>query len=139
MRLKCDNDTRLAVEELVAIHDLTLPQTTSATRRFLTKMPPETALRLLVLRRADVLGQSTYMREEKLGQLDAFERLLGEAVAENSCWTLDKLAIKGKDLIALGIKPGPAVGEALKRALDGVVDGEVPNERDALLRYLLEE
>lgn len=137
VRLKCDNETRLAVEELVGIHDLTLPQTMPETRRFLAKTSPETALRLLVLRRADVLGQSTYMREEKLGQLDAFERLLGEAVAENACWTLDKLAIKGSDLIARGMPPGPEVGKALKGALNAVIDGIVPNDREKLLDYVL--
>ena len=136
LRLRCDNATRFQVEELVAIHDMTLPQTLPATRRFLTKMPPETAMRLLVLRRGDVLAQSRYMREMKLGQLDAFEALLSEAVAEDNCWTLDKLAIKGADVIALGIEPGPEVGRLLKKALAGVIDGNVENERGALLDYL---
>lgn len=136
LRLKCDNDTRLAVEELVAIHDLTLPQTLAATRRFLAKMSPETALRLLVLRRGDVLGQSTYKRREKLTQLDEFERLLGEAVAENACWSMDQLAIRGSDLMALGVRPGPELGGLLKQALDAVIDGVVPNDREKLLRFL---
>ena len=136
LRLKCDNDTRTAVEELVAIHDHTLPQTMAATRRFLGQMSPETALRLLVLRRADVLGQSTYKRAEKLGQLDEFERLLGEAVAENACWSMDKLAIKGSDLMERGIKPGPELGKLLKQALEAVIGGIVPNDRERLLRYL---
>lgn len=136
LRLKCDNATRTEVEELVAIHDMTLPQTLPATRRFLTKMSPETAMRLLVLRRADVLAQSRYMREMKLGQLDAFEALLSEAVTEGNCWTLDQLAIRGADVIALGVPAGPEVGKLLKKALAGVIDGAVENERTALLEYL---
>lgn len=136
LRLRCDNDTRVQVEELVAIHDMTLPQDMPGTRRFLAKMPPETAMRLLVLRRADVLGQSRYKREMKLGQLDAFERLLSEAVAQGPCWTLEQLAVKGADLIALGVAPGPEVGRLLKLALSAAMDGIVSNERGALLDYL---
>ena len=38
----------------------------------------------------------------------------------------------GRDLIAAGLK-GKAVGEALQALLEAVMDGKVPNEKDALL------
>ena len=41
--------------------------------------------------------------------------------------------MSGNDLLALGLKPGPAVGETLSRLLDLVLDEETPNEKEALL------
>ncbi|MBQ2203845.1 MAG: tRNA nucleotidyltransferase, partial [Oscillospiraceae bacterium] len=43
------------------------------------------------------------------------------------------LAVNGRDLIALGIPEGPAVGRTLNALLEAVLGEEVPNERDALL------
>lgn len=135
-RLRCDTETRRLVEQLIALHDHPLPQTLPAARRFLAKTGEETVRRLLVLRRADVLAQSTYQRAEKLKQLDDFEALCDQVCQDRSCWTIDKLAIRGADLVALGMSPGPAVGRRLRQALDAVIDGTVPNDRDALLHYL---
>ena len=37
------------------------------------------------------------------------------------------------ELMALGFAPGPALGKALRALLEGVVEGRLPNEKDALL------
>ena len=44
-----------------------------------------------------------------------------------------ELKVSGNDLIALGIPPGPKVGVLLKRLLDAVINGKIPNEKEALL------
>ncbi len=137
-RLKCDNETRTAVETLVELHDCDLPATMPQTRRFLTRVSLPTARRLLLLRRADVLGQSPYQRERKLRQLDDFAALLDQAAAEGLCCSLEQLALRGSDLVALGIAPGPEIGRRLRLALNAVLDGEAPNERAALLAWLRE-
>ena len=43
------------------------------------------------------------------------------------------LAINGSDLIALGMEPGPVIGHVLQVLLNEVVDGDVLNEREALI------
>ena len=83
LRLKCDRNTRERVELLVSLHDRSLPEDLPQTRRFLAKTGLDGARELLVLRRADVMAQSEYQRKYKLGQLDAFARLLDEAEAPN--------------------------------------------------------
>ena len=57
----------------------------------------------------------------------ALERLIGTG----ACVTIAQLAVNGRDLTALGIS-GPAVGRALERLLNEVIDG-APNDRAALL------
>ena len=43
------------------------------------------------------------------------------------------LAIDGRDLIALGLKPGPVFRDVLQQLLDWVLEEPSRNERDGLL------
>jgi len=47
---------------------------------------------------------------------------------------LADLAVKGDDLIAAGLRPGPAIGETLARLLDEVLEDPTRNTRDHLLQ-----
>jgi len=47
--------------------------------------------------------------------------------------TLKDLAVKGDDLIAAGVRPGPDVGEMLARLLDEVLEDPTRNTREYLL------
>ena len=58
-------------------------------------------------------------------------------MAEDACFSLKQLAVNGNDLKALGLR-GPAVGRTLEALLNKVVDGELPNEREALLEFVTE-
>lgn len=50
--------------------------------------------------------------------------------------TVRDLKINGADLLTLGYKKGPALGQALRNLLDLVLSGSVPNQRKALLAAL---
>jgi len=47
--------------------------------------------------------------------------------------TLKDLAVKGDDLIAAGVRPGPGVGEALARLLEEVLEDPARNTKEYLL------
>jgi tRNA nucleotidyltransferase (CCA-adding enzyme) len=49
-----------------------------------------------------------------------------------------QLHITGDDLLAAGVPQGPEIGERLRRALERVLDGEIPPDRDAELAAALE-
>ncbi len=53
--------------------------------------------------------------------------------ANNPPLGLKDLAVKGDDLIAAGVRPGPDVGEALARLLDEVLEDPTRNTREYLL------
>jgi tRNA nucleotidyltransferase (CCA-adding enzyme) len=46
---------------------------------------------------------------------------------------LKDLAVKGDDLIAAGVRPGPDVGEALARLLEEVLEDPARNTKEYLL------
>ena len=68
-------------------------------------------------------------------ELDKAEEILDKLLAEDACFSLRQLAVRGGDLLALGLG-GPAVGAALETLLEKVVDGALPNDRTVLLEYL---
>jgi tRNA nucleotidyltransferase (CCA-adding enzyme) len=47
--------------------------------------------------------------------------------------TLKDLAVRGDDLIAAGVRPGPDVGEMLGRLLEEVLEDPARNTREYLL------
>jgi tRNA nucleotidyltransferase (CCA-adding enzyme) len=87
---------------------------------------------LLELKRADVLAQSLYEREEKLAYVDTFEALYKQILKNEDCVTKKDLAIGGKELIAMGMKPGPKIGETIDALLDAVLEEPALNTREKL-------
>ena len=130
-RLKCSTEFRETVVRLVAWHDRDIPRTDKAIRRALGKLGERDLRRLVLLKRADNLAQAPEFRDRQL-ELDKGEAILDRLLAEDACFTLKQLAVNGRDLVELGLA-GPAVGRVLKALLDAVVDGELPNDRQALL------
>lgn len=52
------------------------------------------------------------------------------------CHSVDEFAINGDDLLNAGIPAGPAIGKYLHRLQLAVLDGEVANDKNAILAYL---
>ena len=102
-------------------------------RHLLARIGEENMRDLLRMRRADAAAHAPAAAARLTALADEDERLLNEIAAEHGCLRVKDLAVSGNDLLALGLKPGPAVGETLSRLLDLVLDEETPNEKEALL------
>ena len=131
-RLKADNRTRERVCAFIAEHDNRLPPLRKAVRRFLSKYDSDFFTDWLAVRRADTLAQSDYFRKEKLEELDELRKLCDVILSEDPCLKLDKLAVRGGDMAALGLK-GREIGEMLDELLLLVVDERIPNDKQALI------
>ena len=51
------------------------------------------------------------------------------------CYSIDRLDVNGKDILSLGYH-GTEIGEMKKLLLQAVIDGEVENKKEALLKFL---
>ena len=140
--LRCDRETRDRVILLVRNHDIRMRTESGAVnldRSFLLRRLNrfgEKDLRALIrIHRADRIatGYSSREREDRrmAERMDALDALL----AEHPCFTLRDLAVNGRDMQALGLR-GPDVGSALQQLLEAVMDGKVPNEKDALNEFV---
>lgn len=135
-RLKFDNDTLNKVSRLVYYHDYRMPAAARNVRRAMNKIGEELFPLYMEVRRADVLAQSTYLREEKIRNLDEIEELYREICRMKQCVSLKDLAVNGRDLIEAGMSPGKEIGEKLKELLELVIENPGLNDKKELLRRL---
>lgn len=131
-RLKSDSETRQRVCELIRRHEDRFEPNPKAVKRLLNKIGPAAFDDLLLLMEADELGKREEFRLSE-SVFNEFRRISGEILAKNECFSLKNLAIGGKELISAGFKPSPEMGKILNRLLEAVIDGEIPNEKTALL------
>lgn len=134
-RLKFDTATIDRVKRLVYWHDYGMGELPGrkSFRRALNKMGMDLFEDFTYIKRADILAQSDYHREDKLKNLEILEEYYKEVVEQEQCVTVRDLAVSGKDLIEIGMKPGPELGEMLNILLDKVLDDPELNERDVLI------
>ncbi len=130
-RLKFDKATREAVIMLVLWHDREIPRTEKSIRRALRKLGEERLRELTEVKRADNLGQAPAYRA-RLKDVEQIQRMMEDLLARDECISLQQLAVNGRDMLALGLR-GSEIGEALEELLSAVVDGDLPNQRAALL------
>lgn len=129
-RLKYDNDTIHKVCMLVRYHDERPVLDEVSVRRCMRDMDLDFN-DLFEIKRADTVGQSDYMREEKFAYIDHFEALYRENLS--NCTDKKHLAVNGGDLIKEGIEKGPQMGRIIDRLLDDVVMDPAENTKDNLL------
>ena len=134
-RLKFDNDTIHMVCKLVLYHDYgnSVEPDMRIIRRAVNRIGEEAFPALFEIKRADVLAQSDYMRQEKLDLIDRWQRLYGEVRELGQCVSLKMLAVNGSDLIRAGWKSGRELGEVLQKLLELVLEQPQCNRPEILL------
>lgn len=135
-RLRFDNDTIHKVERLVFYHDYRPNLTDKSIRRLVTKIGKELFPFYLLVQKADAMAQSEYKREEKLHNIETADKIFQGIMEREECLCLKDLAVTGKDLIDLGIKPGKEIGEILNKFLEMVIENPELNQKEILLNNL---
>jgi tRNA nucleotidyltransferase (CCA-adding enzyme) len=132
-RLKFDNDTLERVCNLITYHDYRFPAEPSDVRYAIYKVGERDFPLLFEIRYADTMAQSSYKRQEKLELISKSREIYEQIVRDGDCVSLKGLAVNGKDLIKLGIKPGRQIGLILDNMLRDVLGDPAHNTRDYLL------
>lgn len=129
-RLRFDHETRENVCTLVEYHDRPFGPDASRLRRRLSRLGEAQVRRMLMLKKADCVGQETH--PENIAALCRLEALLGVILAEAQCVTLAQLAVNGHDLLALGMR-GREIGRTLRALLAHVLQHPDDNQKAHLL------
>lgn len=135
-RLKFDNATKRDVLELVLYHDATIEPTLKSVRRWMNRVGYEQLMRLTDIKIADSLAHTEGTQDSWLIKWKAIREVADQIVEQDQCFSLKDLAVNGNDMISLGVPEGKEIGRILNELLMRVIDGDLPNERDALLEYL---
>ncbi len=133
-RLKFDNVTIAKVKKLIQWHDYGMGDTPSlrSFRKSLSKMGADLFDEYVLLKKADILAQSDYMRNEKLKTLAVLQGYYDEIMCEKQCLSIKDLAIDGSKLIAMGMKPGRELGDMLQYLLETVLEEPALNTAETL-------
>ncbi len=138
-RLKFDNETIRTVTKLVCYHDYRMEATPANVRRAMNRIGVELFPYYLAVRLADAKSQSTYMRREKIENIVEIRNLYKQILMENQCVTLRQLAVSGRELMELGMKPGRELGAMLSELLEYVLDDPERNTKENLCKYVKEK
>jgi tRNA nucleotidyltransferase (CCA-adding enzyme) len=134
-RLRYPNALRSLVCRIVRHHMFSIGNGDARrARRFLAKYGDALAFELIDHKEADYRGKRMVGEPpiSDLEALDRFRRLLRQEQA--SPHRLADIAVDGRDLLAIGFRPGPDLGRALQALLHDVVDDPSLNTKDALLQ-----
>ena len=82
---------------------------------------------------ADFAGKSEYGRENGYDDYLYVVETFNKIVDEEQCTCSAELNITGKEMIAMGVKPGPKIGDIFDRLLDMVLENPQLNENEKLI------
>jgi tRNA nucleotidyltransferase (CCA-adding enzyme) len=138
-RLRFSNSERERIVGLVRHHLICYSDewTDAAVRRWLRRVTPELAEDLYDLGRADAVAKGlddTATLNSETEKLSRLQSRVEKLLAEGAAVTVRDLAIRGNDLIqALGLRPGPLLGEILRELLEEVTDSPERNTKETLI------
>lgn len=130
--LKCDNYRRNMICQIVKYHDIPINLSRKHIKRMISKMGHEIFQYVMLAHMADDSAKADFV----LPRVDEERRIIEiaeEIVNSQSCLTVKDLAISGKDLSSM-IEPSPLMGKVLSKLLGEVLDEQLPNEKEALMR-----
>jgi tRNA nucleotidyltransferase (CCA-adding enzyme) len=128
--LRIDKTTIDQVCKLIKYHDTPIVADERIVKRWLNRLSEPLFRDLLKIKRGDNLAQAY---RDRLAELDKLEALLNKVIREQACFSLKDLAVKGDDLMALGIEKGPEIGRILNQLLEGVMDEAYENKKNVLI------
>ena len=122
---------------LIAVHDAPLPADDAGILKLLNRNGAIFLRRLCALKYADLDAHArTPEVAARRADVEAFEHRMDE-LAKTGCYTMRQLTVNGADLMDAGIPTGPDVGATLQMLLTAVMEGKLPNEREALLKAVI--
>lgn len=134
--LRLDRSTIQQVVTLIKHHDDNVDGITEAgIRRMLGRLGEDAFDHLMHLKKADNLGQNRE-RSNRIPNLERVCLVKEEILANEKPYKLNQLAVNGADLMELGFKPGPQMGKTLEKLLDLVIEGDLSNTKEELIKYL---
>lgn len=131
-RLKFDNETIQNVTGLVTYLPMAAEPTEEGVRRAVCRTGEALFAMLPTVWRACC----TENDHDTLNRLEKVEILYARIKERGDCISQRTLAVSGRDLIALGMKPGKELGDVLGRLLDHVLTYPSDNEKETLLQLV---
>ncbi|MBQ2745126.1 MAG: CCA tRNA nucleotidyltransferase [Lachnospiraceae bacterium] len=129
--LKFDNKTIDICKRLHAVSKEHMPQTKPELRRMIVRFGKE-LFDEYVFTFVTVLNDKGLYTLSSKKEIDIARSLYDEIIADKDCISMKDMAIKGADLIAMGMAPGKAIGNILDKLFQKVLDDPSINTYEQL-------
>ena len=129
--LKCPKQYITDVCLLVRLHDTYIKPDRIQVHKFMSMYPDEILNKLKVLQRADILAHSP-LGQNRINRLEELNVISEELKASGAVFDVKDLEIDGRDIISLGVKEGPVIGEILEELFGHYVEGKCVNTKESL-------
>lgn len=123
--LKSDKKTTIETKTIIENLPLKAEMSSKEIKTMFSKIGEEMFFKLVSL-------ESAFADKAKKAVLERTKAAAENIIKRGECYSLSALKISGKDLSTLKIE-GRQIGQVLKRLLTAVINGEIPNNKDALL------
>lgn len=133
LRLKSDNATLDRAVVLVREHDAAWPTTPAGMRRLIGRIGEDNVRLLFDVHRADLAAHSDFAKEKNTAGIRAALLLFEDVLDAIPAFTVKDLPVNGADLMALGMKPGPAMRQVLEQLLLELQEETLPAQREPML------
>lgn len=138
-RLKFSNATIEAVTHLVAEHMFHYDPlcNDAAVRRFMVRIGEKSLNDIYGVRLADMAGMHNVppvYDSPAVQRLFELEKRVEDELKKQSALSIKDLAVNGRDLMEIGIKPGKDMGRILQELFETVLDDPAQNEKQTLLK-----
>lgn len=119
---------------LIRNHDVRYSGSPKQLKRLIARIGESRTHKLFKIFRADIMAQSDFEKQKKLELVDLAEKDFNTIIETEQCINLKQLKVNGNDMIAIGIKDGRKIGYVLNKLLNMVIEDEIPNDRQKLLK-----
>jgi len=133
--LKYDKEMTNVIKKLVLYYDAEIQPTSKNIKRWLNKTGVDLFEMLLEIKKAHIKAQDNFVKEKSY-DIDQIEFIMADILIKKQCFNLKELAINGKDLIKIGLPAGKYIGELLNELLNMVIDEEIENDKNIMLKYI---
>ena len=117
---------------LVRLHDTYIETDRTEVHKFMSRYPKYILDKLKVLQKADILAHSP-LGQNRLKQLDKLNEIEDELRSSGAVFNIKDLDIDGNDIIALGVAPGPVIGQILSQVFENYLEEKCLNTKGSLL------
>ncbi|MCL2678294.1 MAG: CCA tRNA nucleotidyltransferase [Clostridiales bacterium] len=124
-------------EQLILYHHAELPPQPPVLRKLLSQTGEENTRLLFAVREADLRAQRP--PSPPPASLTEAGRVLRQILKDGDCFSAERLAINGDDLLGLGFAQGPRLGRLLAHLLGLVLENPELNSKERLLALAREE
>ena len=135
-RLRYDTKSISYSTALIANHSKKL-RGRADVKKMMYRIGDELFFALTEMKKCDNSAKNEFVLEENL-YFDKLADTGREIIAGNECRSLGGLDINGSELVALGLK-GAEIGKMQHKLLELVMEDELPNEKEMLLKYAEKE